>query len=57
MGLVSVPLPSFPGVFLEEVEEEGENSWRRAEPGETSCSRRKVAMGDASPSEHARLHS
>ena len=51
MGLVSVvPLPSFPGVFLvAEEEEEGEKSWRRAELGEASCSRSRVAMGDASP--------
>ena len=50
MGLVGVPLaPSFPGDFFEEEVEEGEKSWRRAELGEASCSRRKEAMGEASP--------
>ena len=51
IGLVGVP-PPFPGVLLveeEEGEEEEEKSWRRAELGEANCSRRKVAMGDASP--------
>ena len=51
-GRFGVP-PSLPGVLLEEEEEEGEKSWRRAELGdEASCSRRKEAMGEAASPGH-----